>query len=296
MEIRIIDNIQEAKSIWDKLSPKERLDDLWEFRYVFYSASNNPLKFFAGFENNEPLVLLPLQKNLEKKRLEYFGGPFMESNKIFGEKSNNAEKILLLGAIDEPARLDWMVREDYFEGMPGFTEDDPNYYLNIADYKSSDDFLQEKFSSRHRKKVRKYVAELESTYEIDINFPNNISLEILGKMSRERFTDSWFGDGTIQDAFQNLIASDLNVRFMEIKVNGVTASVSFGIVYNDLYHSIMSSTDINLYPNLGKLRILALINQAIDLNCKRLEFGSGDCGWKEMWHLDKESQVQLQRE
>lgn len=108
MKFDIVIDIDKAKNIWDLLSPKQKIDDEWDFRYVFYKDLNIPIHFIVGYVNNTPVGLLPLQQNTlkglmppyypkdGKEFLEFFGGDDTDDNDIFINSTYESEKLKFL--------------------------------------------------------------------------------------------------------------------------------------------------------------------------------------------------------
>ena len=85
-QIKKITVLEEAQYYWSLLTPNQTIFDTWEFRYCAYTFSSDKLAFYLGIVDNEPVGLLPLQYTVEAGYLEFFGGSFMEDNKLFLKK------------------------------------------------------------------------------------------------------------------------------------------------------------------------------------------------------------------
>jgi cell division protein FtsI/penicillin-binding protein 2 len=83
LSFKVIKDIEEAKKWWEYFTPHQVIFDEWEFRYCFYKYFNYDLHFYLGFIKDEPIGLLPLQYDPERKYLEFFGGPPMDDNDVF---------------------------------------------------------------------------------------------------------------------------------------------------------------------------------------------------------------------
>lgn len=83
LELRLIQDLEIAQSIWEKLSPQESLYDLWAVRLCFYQNNPQPLFFYTYYENDEPVAVLPLEYNKRKNFLQFLAEDFIEGNKPF---------------------------------------------------------------------------------------------------------------------------------------------------------------------------------------------------------------------
>ena len=82
MKTEIITDINQAETLWKKLSPKEYMYDLWPFRFAFYKHNPHPLNFITIYDGKNPVAMLPLQKNSETNELEFFG-VYADFNRAF---------------------------------------------------------------------------------------------------------------------------------------------------------------------------------------------------------------------
>ena len=102
---RIIYDINEAQEYWEKFSFKETLFDLWVFRHSFYKYDNFPIYFIVGEIDGQPIGLLPLQRDTTNNFLQFFGGYWMEDNKVFIRPEYMHLIPQFYDQIKEPAKL-----------------------------------------------------------------------------------------------------------------------------------------------------------------------------------------------
>ena len=51
IQFKTITTPEEAKGVWENLSPHKTIDDEWNFRYSFFEYLNYDLHFIAGYNN-----------------------------------------------------------------------------------------------------------------------------------------------------------------------------------------------------------------------------------------------------
>ena len=106
LSFKVIKDLSQAKAIWQQLSPQKTLWDDWDFSYCFYKYYNWELFFYTGYLDGQIVGVLPLQYNPEKKFLEFFGGNYMEENKILVKKDCQQFIPDFYKQVDKEAELD----------------------------------------------------------------------------------------------------------------------------------------------------------------------------------------------
>ena len=158
IEIKIISDLEEAKKLWNLLSPEETIYDLWAFRYCFYKYENYSLSFITAYDNNEPVALLPLQYNEKDKCLECFAEEFMEESRPFfkygyeyliSELYNKIERTAKLYDITENSETD-----EFTKAMP---LEDYKYFLPLENYKGFSDFLNDRMNAKRKRSLVKEI-------------------------------------------------------------------------------------------------------------------------------------------
>ncbi len=279
---KIITSLDEAKTAWQELSPNHYLHDDWNFRYLYYKYFNYPLYFYAAYEKDELVALLPLMMNEQIGKLEFFAGfDYMENNRIFVKSGFENLKQILINQIDKPYRLDYM--EESMENISGIEIHDDNFYIDLSEMNDYEDFLKKYLSGERRKKIMKIISENEYKFELSTSISD---LNILAAFSRARFGEhSSFNDRPYWNEFVKEISEKFNSRITTLKINNKIEGVGLAINYNNIAYGLITgyNKDIN---NLGKVMILAKINQAILDKMKIYDsLGGGAFGWKQDFHL-----------
>lgn len=285
LEIKRIENINEAKLIWNKLSPDKTLCDNWDFRYCFYKYFNYPLYFYAGFDKGEIVGLLPLQFNEQDKQLEFFGGNFMRDNHVFIKPGYEECIPQFYNAISQPAKMQSIVGGDEF--TKSFEIYKYKYIANLSGLKNADDYFLKGFTSRSRKKLRNKLKLIEP-YKPEVILNNFEDIDFLIDLNRKNFGErSSFNKPHRHEIFHDLFKLDLDFYFMSYVINGKKEAASFSLKYKDTFVYINSGTNKDGIPGLGSYVIFKQIEKAIETGASSLDAGLGDSGWKEIWHLEK---------
>ncbi|HLL61074.1 MAG TPA: hypothetical protein VK338_05125, partial [Candidatus Nitrosocosmicus sp.] len=144
LSFEIIKSLDTAQYYWDLLSPGESIFDEWDFRYCFYKKLNLPLFFYVGFTKNVPIGLLPLQYSTIDDCLEFFGGDYMEDNKIFIKYGYEKNIIDFYKSINQPAALIEISGDDpYTKSLP---IDDYTYFYNLTNIAHTNQFIDNNFT------------------------------------------------------------------------------------------------------------------------------------------------------
>jgi len=285
----IITDLNEAKKIWEILSPHESLYDEWDFRHEYYKYFLYPIEFHVAYTNKEPVALLPLQYNTSEKLWEFFGGSFMEDNRIFIKNNDELLKKYLVDNLTKKSYLTWMK-----EPISGHTCTiiDYKYELQLENYNSIDDFLLKNFNSKRRNNLKNQIAQIMSNKVSIVN--GSISeFELMVEMNKKRFKEeSTFHYPHREDFFRDIIKkykSELTTIF----VNDNPEAVGLSIHFKESTIGLNSGTNIT-YNGLGKFLILQKINSAIQNGSKMYDARAGDLGWKESFNFNKRPQYMIE--
>ena len=132
VKFRVIYDIKEAQEYWEQFSYKETLFDLWQFRYSFYKYDNFPIYFILGELAGNVVGLLPLQRDTTNNFLQFFGGYWMEDNKVFIKPEYIGLIPQFYEQIKEPAKLKGIHQDDGFTA--NLPLDDYRYRLDLTNY------------------------------------------------------------------------------------------------------------------------------------------------------------------
>ena len=320
--LKVFSTEEEIEDLWKRFSEQFSVFDLWEVRCAFWKAYNFSPYFISllkgNSEHSEVIGLLPLWHNSDKLekgddpdecdagKFVWFGSNWPEDN-VFN--ISDPELIpLLLTAAPSPLELACIrpkTEYEFLKDFPQFTlEEEEKYFLNLERYKTVDEYLSKlKKKKRYNlKRDRKKILSLRP--QIFINRKND--LEELFNLNimrfREVFPDepdehSAFEDERRKNVFRNLskYSGNYETRIITTVINGQIEAVEFGLVYNKTYFALNAGADISSYSGLGVFSNLLVIEDAVELGCKKIDFLEGDNNWKESWHLDHLYQYQFKK-
>lgn len=285
LKFDIVGSIEEGKKIWQKLSPNENIYDNWGLRHCFYKYFNYPLRFYTGYDGGELIGLLPLQYNNELKRLEFFGGSFMEDNRVFIKPGYEECVPQFYNNIKDPARFEDIIGEDPFTKSLDILE--YKYVADISKTKNANDYLVKKFRAKSRNGLRKKIKSIEKMNpEIVVN--NYSDIDALMDLNKKAFgKESSFCKPFRYEIYHDLFNLNLDIHTLSFVINGKKEAISLAIKYKNSYVYINAGTNKKGVPNLGTYVIFKNIEKAIQVGAKFFDAGLEDLGWKERWHLDK---------
>ncbi len=282
--IRCIKNFDEAEELWRRLSPNASLFDAWELRYCSYKHTNDELFFYTAFDGDEPVALLPLQLTTAKGYLEFFGGVMMEDNRFFYTPGHEAVLSHLVAAIQQPARLCYMVGSDPFTTSLTPMEDG-KYVLNLTEHPSTDEYIQHVFSGETKKKFIKRIRKVAETGDVTIARGHAPDLELLFEFNIKKFKNaSIFNLPFRKDIYREMFTA-FPSSLLTYSVGGQKQAVGFGVIYNHGFYSFNTSVNPGSLPDLSTYVRINKIDEAIALGATLYDAMADDLGWKRNWHL-----------
>ncbi len=288
LEIEIIDDINQGKKIWEKLSPKNSLYDEWDFRFCFYKQKAFPIKFFVGKYKNEIVGLLPLQLNTEKNYLEFFSEDDTDENKIFIRSGFENYIPQFYKAVNEKA---------FFHNLKGDNDfikqqqvDHYIYTLSLdKDIKNYTDFIKKFFngSGKHRRKIERELRKI-SENNIEIIKNNFRDIEIFFKYKIKHFgADTCFNDPIERQNLIDLLKLKYDFYMFTYVINRTKVGISLSVLFKKKYMLLQSASDQELFPSIVKYIFMNNIDEAIRLNAKVFDMSRGGENWKERWNFEK---------
>ncbi len=282
-----------AKVLWEAFSPNETIYDLWEFRACFWQAKPLPLRFYALYEKDELVVLLPLQDNQAEGYLEFLADDFMESNRLFCRPGHEAQALGLVKEIKRTLRLYDVV----FKDAPPrpWEREDYSYYADLEGLLSFDDYLRRYFPDRRRRQnFRQTFSRLEKQRRLEVAYDNFVDLDKLMQLNQKQFgAESYLASPAERQAFQNVLKLPLEKCFITLKIDGQPAAYSLAVIYNSVYYYLIAGADRSLEPDAFKYLTKLNIELALKKKARIFKAGLGDCGWKNFWHFKQREEYKL---
>ncbi len=293
IQFRCVTDVLEAEKLWREFSPEETIYDAWEFRALFHKYHQKEVRFYVGFLGEEVIGVLPLQYNAEKGWFEFFGGDYMEDNRLF---------LKLECEIYRPDFYEYMktlgekIKLEYIRATDDFTKTfevvDQKWVLPLGGLTSYKDFLDKNFEGKTRntfyRKIRKFETE---TIEIIKN--NFQDLELLFEYNKLMFGDhSSFNDRPFhQEIFRDLVKMpQFAPEILTFVINGEKEAVSFSLRYKGWYEFFLFGLRPDKIQNLSTLINVHNIQTAIDMQSSYFDAFVGAYGWKDRWHFTPISQ------
>jgi hypothetical protein len=282
---RFVSSLDESKILWDQFSDKETLFDLWNFRFCFYKYDNFPIKFIVGMVGGEAIGLLPLQLNTKENYWEFFGGSWMEGNKVYIKPAFNKYIESFYRQIPDSAKLIAINQDDSFsQSLP---VDDYKFKLDISKYQSYWDYIIDKYNPKGQKTYKRKIRKIEEQ-KVELLMNNFEDIDLLISLNIKNFgDDSSFININRQKIYKDLLISDFEVFLQTIVINGKKEAVSLCIKYNEVMYYLNAGSNYEAIPNLGNYKIMLDIDTAIKEKCKTFDALMISYNWKERWHFDK---------
>lgn len=296
LKFKVIKDISEAKKVWNIFSSRETIYDEWEFRYCFYKYFNYELFFYIGYCNDEPIGLLPLQFNTDKKCLEYFGDyeGWMDQNKLYIK--NGFEKNIpeFYNQISSSAEINNLIGQDPFTISLPLQE--YTYFLPLDGLHTCFDFFLKYHSSKKAKNFKSVIKKVEDA-GVRVATGSVDDLETLFSLNIKSFgNDSSFNLPFRKEIFKDLSELSLSkAHILKFILNSQVVGVTFGLLYKNTYIALNAGIEKNLPFSLSSYSTFKKIDAAIELGANLYDVRGGAYGWKDEWHFEKFPQYKFEK-
>ena len=299
IKIQTITDLKEAEKLWRSLSPNQTIFDEWDFRYCFYKYNPNPLRFLAAYEGDgkdqKAIGLLPLARHPEYG-LEFLAEDPCEENRPFISPGREDVIPALYGAIDDKAQLFDISGTDNFTGK--MVLEDYKYVLPLGELSSFRSFLDSRLSPKRRKSLVKELTESEKYGIVPISVPPSERLEYLESLFRFN-TANFAADSYLladeQAPWRDLMRLPFDWHLIALEIDGECRGVSLSVLHAGTWHYLITGVDFKRFRGLGKYLVKENIEAAIKAGAQIFDAGLGDCGWKNLWHLDQIPQYEFKK-
>ncbi len=290
--VKIVKDINQAKELWNQLSPNETIYDSWDFRYCFYKYFNYELFFYVGYVDGRPIGMLPLQWNTVQNHLEQFGGSFMYDARIFIEEGFQKFIPFFYDQIDRPAKIVDISGEDDFTISLPFS--DYKYILNLTEINTVEMYLEKLLVSKYRTNIRRRIKIIKNeNFTIKHNDVNDLSM--LVDLNLKSFSDSSFQKPFRREIFYDLVRGSFGTQLLSFVYNDEIMGVSLSFSFKKTYYYINLGIDKKASPHLWTFITLSNIENAIGLGDKVFDAGVGNFDWKEHWGCEKIPQYKFEK-
>lgn len=290
MGVHTVSDLDQCRSIWDEIMPRESIMDLWDVRECFQRHFSNHPHFIVAEDGRGVCGLLPLSWIEESGCYGFFPGEtwqgktWLEQNKIIC-RGNGGLRDLLAGC---PS--DYCLRYlSHVPDMPsgeqvvdeiGYLFLPPKYNYDISNYLGE-------FPRKKAKKILKELAAIENL-GVAYRYDHLEDFHLMVDMSLARFgNDSYFFDHRFRESFwalAGLLQEKGWLRFTTVLINGEPAAVDMGCIYGSVY-TLMAGGTNSRYPGVAKLINFHHMKLACRERLDQVDFLCGDFKWKGHFHL-----------
>ena len=289
--IRVCDDLQQCKLLWQKAIDADSVFHLWEIRKCFQDAFHRTPCFIVCEEAGGASGLLPLSRIDETGTLGFFPGEtwhgktWLERNRVTARSPDVFRA--LIEAVPGDAHLRYLEGECVPPVLPGASEDEIGYLFLPGQYAFSfqtylDGFPRKTLKRLHREPnlLRERGATFRHDFRRDIEHLFQMNLEAFGQ-------DSYFYDDRFLQGFERLIA-ELDrrgaLRITAVLVAGEIAAVDVGAVWRNAYTVLAGGTNHD-FPGVAKLINFHHLEIACRERFASVDFLCGDFGWKRRFRL-----------
>lgn len=284
MRISIIRDAVAAERLWKAFSPRECIYDDWNFRLDFFEPSGCELYFATIFQDARPLALLPLQKRPDGS-LEFFGGSFMEDNRVFCRAGYETLARRLYESLPGDTELHDIGPRDPCRGLFQ-PETYTGYEYDLSGIKTSRDFLEHAFHAKSLANMKKKLRVLHEKWQLTVRAGVETDLEFMFELNLRRFgEDSAFNLPERRETFRRLFRRGPESVLLTLWAGGRKIGASFALGYRDSYVYLNAGVRHDEYPDTGTYLILENVTEALQRGKTLFDAGIEDLGWKERWHL-----------
>lgn len=282
--VRVETDLETCHQLFEQYSPKKTLFELWGFRYAFYLGYKDMPVFMIFERDGEPLGLLPLWYEKDKDELRWFGSWWQEGNTFWIKDKSLIPIILTL--FPQKVLLNAIQMAPRTAQKLGLIADDPKYLLSLEDHPTVDDFLT-RFNGKKRYNLRRDQRIVQSQ-EPKTFYNRYEDIEALFDLSIKRFAKrdgSPFEDENRKQTFRDIMdqAHEYDIRMISTEIGNEIVGVDLIAMYKGVYYTLQGAYDLDNHPGLGNYTNILLIEDAISLGCKSVDFLEVSYGWKEEW-------------
>ncbi|MBD3279664.1 MAG: hypothetical protein GF390_03060 [Candidatus Pacebacteria bacterium] len=184
LSLQVITELDHCQQLWQEFNQAQSLFDTWEFRLAFWQGYQHQPYFLVLKTKHQPLALLPLWYEADRKKYFWFGSWWQEDNRFLVKDELLIP--LLLAVCPQPVVLNAMIELPWWlQQTMSFTADDPKYILDLTGLQSVEDFLLTlKKKKRYNLKRDQRLIEGQQPQVLFNRFED---FPLLVKLSKQRF-------------------------------------------------------------------------------------------------------------
>jgi hypothetical protein len=290
-KLKVYEDLEEARRLWQRHWPQRCLFDLWPVRACFQSQFDFSPFFLVATDGGEFRGMLALSRIDEEDYFGHFpgeiwqGNTWIEQNKIL---ANDPEVLkILLEHIPAAVRIRYLTEDSYPLGEACAGIDETGYLFFPKEYGYSyQDYLQ-CFSGKSRKKIRSELKPLLAA-GVSYRYDRLADADHLFRLNLERYKEtSYFKDSRFLRSFERLVSwlhANKMLRLTTVLIDGRIGAVDVGAVWNSTYTVLAGGTHPD-FPGIAKLINFHHIEWACHERFSEVDFLCGDFNWKKRFHL-----------
>jgi len=283
----------ECERLWRTLIPVRNISDLWDFRVCFHHHFKHRPYFLILEDRKGIAAMLPLSYVEELDRYVFFPGEtwhektWLERTPIFLREPRFFSDLLL--ACPEKTHLRYL-ESPVISDSPDIRIDEIGYVLYPAFLEYEFDQYRQRFSGKRFKEITRVIRSFTGEGS-DFHLNRISDYDRIVEMSLNCFGgDSYISDRRFRESFREVLHLLLNqnkLRMISLEVNGTTAAVDMGALFNNTYTVFLGGTHQD-FKGIAKAMNLHHIQFAFENKIPKIDFLCGDFHWKKIWHLDPE--------
>ncbi|MBW2971178.1 GNAT family N-acetyltransferase, partial [Candidatus Woesearchaeota archaeon] len=235
---------------------------------------------------------LPLWFDNEDGEFHFFGGDFPEDRYfwfdilLFPEVFKALPNNITLYDINEYSVQG--VSSTFPDYQTNFICDESHYYVETSVMKEMNDYLKS-YGKKHRKNLMHDLKGLEKL-GVKAEWHRLANYEEFVHFNVERFgNESDFDDAVFVAQFKRMLEcfNELKMLYtVTLLLDNNVVGVMYAAHYRDVYYVLNGGYNRNV-KNLGKRMVWEHITKGIELGAAKVDFLSGDTGWKQLWNFEK---------
>lgn len=300
--IRVCEDLEECRQLWQLLWPLKCVFDLWEVRVAFHKHFSNHPYFIVAESSGKPNGLLALSWLEEEQTFAHFPGEtwhgktWLEQNRILAGDARIFDE--LLAAVPGPLQLRYLTRGSFPDKRFTAAVDESGYLFHPPAVAYSFEKYRELFPNKSRKKIDKELSRFDDA-GISFRHDHQADIALLFQMNLDAFGESsYFADSRFMQSFTELI-SFLDraglLRVTTVLIGGKEAAVDIGSVWNRQYSVLAGGTNPD-FPGVAKIINFHHLEWACQSQQQSIDFLCGDFGWKERFRLTARPLFELRRD
>lgn len=288
--IREVTDPAECRSLWEALSPGQRIWDDWDLMSAFHDAEHCDFRFLVSEEGGKPTGLVSLVFNRELNRGELFGGSYPDSRTLW---IDNADWPAFVEAFPETTVF-FDLRGSWVDAL---LADHPDYALNFQEvdqrfYLAPDDFGRDmvnhiKSLSADTRQGILYDLRKVQARNPELRWSTDNEVDIFIDLVNRRFgAESDYATPKGQEELRRVtgeLADNGWLHTLVITVDGKTEAVSLSALHGETWISLYAASNHEV-KNLGKLLTVETVQEACRCGAKEVNYMTG-MAWKAQWGM-----------